>query len=192
MDICSIFDKLVAPLRRRVRLMVSRAILSAISDGSGIQLVQVKLLDSEVRDGVEHFQNYGYSSVPHPGAEGVMVCVSGDRDHGIVINMDDRRYRIKGLQNGEVALYTDEDINTDKHHIIFKRGNKIELRGKDIDLKATGTLRLEGDAVQVHAHAYYRFDCNGQGQKWDGLGVETWQDDDVARPHHNHSPPEIS
>ena len=116
------FNKLIDPLRRRVRLMIGRAVLAAADDSKGIQLVQVKLLDGEVGDGVERMQNYGYTSVPKVGAEGVMVCVSGDRTHGIVVVMDDRRYRLKNLQPGEVALYTDEGDT-----IVMKRGRKIEV-----------------------------------------------------------------
>lgn len=117
------FNKLVDPLRRRVRLMIARAVLAAAADDSkGIQLVQVKLLDGEVGDGVERMQNYGFTSVPKAGAEGVMVCVSGDRGHGIVVVMDDRRYRLKNLQAGEVAMFTDEG-----DAIVMKRGRKIEV-----------------------------------------------------------------
>ena len=84
--------------------MISRAVLSAISDGAGIQLVQVKLLEGEVRDGVERFQNYGFTSVPLPGAEGIMACVSGNRDHGVIVAMDDRRYRIKNNAATQEAI----------------------------------------------------------------------------------------
>ena len=116
-------NKLLDPLRRRMRLMIGRAVLAAAADDSkGVQLVQVKLLDGEVADGVERMQSYGYTSVPLAGAEGVMACVSGDRNHGIVVVMDDRRYRLKNLQPGEVALYTDEGDT-----IVMKRGRKIEV-----------------------------------------------------------------
>lgn len=125
------FDKLIAPLRRRVRLMVGRAVLSAASDSGGVQMVQLKLLADEVRDGVERMQNYGFTSVPLAGAEGVMVCVSGDRDHGIVVVMDDRRYRLKSLQPGEVAMYTDEGDT-----IVMKRGRQI---GVSAGTKITAT-----------------------------------------------------
>ncbi|MEW5904214.1 MAG: phage baseplate assembly protein V [Pseudomonadota bacterium] len=125
-------NKLIDPLRRRVRLMIGRAVLAAAADDSkGIQLVQVKLLDGEVGDGVERMQNYGYTSVPKTGAEGLMACVSGDRNHGIVVVMDDRRFRLKNLQPGEVAMYTDEGDT-----IIFKRGRKIEVTA-GAEIKAT-------------------------------------------------------
>ncbi|MEW5893387.1 MAG: phage baseplate assembly protein V [Pseudomonadota bacterium] len=119
--------KMLAPLSRRLRLMASRAVLSLISDATGMQIVQVKLLNGEVRDGIERVQNYGFTSVPLPGAEAIFLSLGGDRDHGIVITADDRRYRIKGLQGGEVAIYTDEDKAAGEHRILFKRGKEIHL-----------------------------------------------------------------
>lgn len=121
------FAKMLAPLSRRLRLMASRAVLSLISDATGMQIVQVKLLNGEVRGGIERVQNYGFTSVPLPGAEAIFLSLGGDRDHGIVITADDRRYRIKGLQGGEVAIYTDEDKSAGEHRILFKRGKEIHL-----------------------------------------------------------------
>lgn len=148
MELVSIIDKLLAPVRRRVRLMISRAILAGINDGTGIQLVQVKLLDGEVRDGVERMQNYGFTSVPLGGAEGVMACVSGDRDHGIVIAVDDRRYRIKGRQPGEVALYSDEGDS-----IILKRGRVMEVTTETFRVNAGTTIELNAPTITGNASA---------------------------------------
>jgi len=159
MDIASVFDKLAAPLRRRVRLMISRAVLSAVNDAGGIQLVQVKLLDGEVRDGVERMQNYGFTSAPKAGAEGLMACVSGDRDHGIIVAMDDRRFRLKGLQAGEVAIYSDEG-----DQIVFKRGRILQVTaGTKLevitplatfsgDVQVTGDVTAGGISLKNHVH----------------------------------------
>jgi len=184
-------NKLLDPLRRRVRLMISRALLSAINDGAGIQLVQVKLLDGEVRDGVERFQNYAFTSVPLNGAEGIMACVSGNRDHGVVIAMDDRRYRVRDLQPGEAAMYTHKDKEAHKHRIIFKNDGSIEVLAKNITVKATETARIEGDNVVIHAGSMFKFDVNGHGQKWLPTKVDTWQIDEVPGTPHDISPPEI-
>jgi phage baseplate assembly protein V len=121
------FMKLLSPLSRRLRLMASRAVLSLISDASGMQIVQVKLLNGEVRNGIERYQQYGFTSVPLPGAEGIYLSLGADRDHGVIIVADDRRYRIKGLQSGEVAIYTDEDKAAADHRIVFKRGKEIHI-----------------------------------------------------------------
>lgn len=160
MDTATIVGKLVAPLRRRVRLMISRAVLSAVNDAGGIQLVQVKLLDGEVRDGVERMQNYGFTSVPKAGAEGLMACVSGDRDHGIVVTMDDRRFRLKGLQAGEVALYDDLGhkvhltrtgivVDGGGHDITIQNAPNVNLSG---DLHAQGDVTANGISLKTHVH----------------------------------------
>lgn len=120
-------QKLTEDMRGKVRLMVGRAILAVISDGGPIQTAQAKLLADEAHDDMERIQEYGFTSVPLPGAEGVVVFVGGNRDHGLIIATDDRRYRIKGLQGGEVAIYTDEDKAAADHRIIFKRGKEIHL-----------------------------------------------------------------
>lgn len=121
-----IFSKLIQPYARRIRLTVSRGIVRLVNDALKLQEVQIALLADETRDGVERFQNYGLTSVPLSGAEGVFLSVGGSRDHGIVIAIDDRRYRLKGLQPGEVALYDDQG-----QVIKLKRGKAIEITGCD-------------------------------------------------------------
>jgi phage baseplate assembly protein V len=118
------FEALLAPLWTRVRNMVSRAVLSTVNDSAKMQLLQLQFTDTEFRGDLERFQNYGFTSVPQSGAEAAVVFVGGDRDHALVLAVDDRRYRLTGLQNGEVAMYTDQG---DK--IVIKRGGDIEITG---------------------------------------------------------------
>lgn len=190
-DISALISNALAPVRRRVRLMVSRAVLNAVNDAGGIQIVQSKLLAGETRDGIERMQNYGYTSVPLPGAEGLGVCVGGSRNHVVVVVVEDGRHRMKGLQPGEVAMYSHLDNQAHRHHILFDKDGGITVMAKSVTVKAEDTARIEGDKVHVHARTEYKFDVDGHGQKWDNKGVETWQDNDEPRPHHDHAPPEI-
>ncbi len=115
-------QKLLAPIRRRLSSLVSRAVVSLVNDSLKLQGVQIQVLAGETLDNVERFQEYGFTSVPLAGAEAVLLCVGGFRDHPLIVAIDDRRYRKKGLVAGEVALYTDEgDV------ILFKRGRTIEI-----------------------------------------------------------------
>lgn len=100
--------KLTAPLRRRVQLMVGRAVLAAVDDAKKAQVVQAALLADEVRD-VERFQEYGLTSVPPKDTEAIVVFVGGNRAHGVVVATESRAYRPRGLGDGEVALYTSHD-----------------------------------------------------------------------------------
>lgn len=174
----------------RIRLAF-RGVITLVNAAGAVQLIQADGLMGEQLQENELFQHYGFTSNPPAGTMAIVLPLGGRTAHGIVIATEHGTYRIKGLAGGETALYTQEDGTGSGHHIILKQGRKIEVRGSDIDITASGTLRLAGANVQVHASGTYRFDANGQGQKWDGAGVETWQDDDVVKPHHPHAPPEI-
>lgn len=106
--IVTAIDKLTAPLRRRVMLMIGRAVLQAVNDDTSCQTVQITALKGEVLDNVERPTQYGFASHPHPGADVVLLAVGGNRDHGLAICVGDRRYRLTGLQAGEVALHDDQ------------------------------------------------------------------------------------
>ncbi|HBQ4247774.1 TPA: phage baseplate assembly protein, partial [Escherichia coli] len=52
----SAMNRLLAPLMRRVRLMLARAVVNVINDGRKVQNLQVGLLDDEESDEVERLQ----------------------------------------------------------------------------------------------------------------------------------------
>lgn len=191
MDLANVVNKMLDPIRRRVRLMIGRAVLNSLNDAGGLQVIQVKLLAGETRDNVERMQNYGFTAVPLPGAEGIMASVSGNRDHGVIIVMDDGRYRMRNLKPGEVAMYSHLDQESHRHHIHLDENGDLNVMARNVIVKAEEEARIEGNRVVLHAESVFKFDVNGQGQLWDGQGVETWQDDDIPKPHHPHAPPEI-
>lgn len=98
-------QKLLAPLRTRIANMVARAVVRLVDDEGKLQVVQLGVLEGETRDGCERFQEYGFTSVPLPGAEAVVLFVGGRRDHPLVVAVDDRRHRKPGLEPGESAIY---------------------------------------------------------------------------------------
>lgn len=130
---------MMARLMARVRGMVSRAVVNLVNDGAKLQALQVTLLAEQVPDDVEHFQHYGCTSVPHPGAEGIALAVGGSTGHTVVINVDDRRYRLTGLQAGEVALY--DDLGHKIH--LTRNGIVIDGAGHQVNLVNLTKLRVE-------------------------------------------------
>lgn len=112
--------QMLRPLRQQVTNLVARALVTLVDDSTKMQGVQVTILEGETRDGCERFQQYGLTSVPLEGAEAVALSVGGRRDHVLIVAVDDRRYRLKDLVAGEVALYTDEGA---KVHL--KRGRIV-------------------------------------------------------------------
>lgn len=120
-------NKLIAPLARRVVNMVARGTMKASDDSARIQTVQMGVLRGEVRDRCERFQQFGFTGRPLPpdgdgAAEAVVVFVGGNRDHPLVIALDDRRHRKTGLQEGESAVY-----NAGGEYIHLKMDGTIEV-----------------------------------------------------------------
>jgi phage baseplate assembly protein V len=152
--------RILRPLGQKLRLLISRAIITAIRDDEGIQLIQVKGLPDEVLDGIERFQNYGFTSVPLPGAEAIVVFVGGARSHGVAIAVDDRRHRKKDMTPGESALHTDEG-----DYVYLKRGRIIEVfsggeikvnaqtitidGATQVDIKSAAAVVIEGGTVEI-------------------------------------------
>ncbi|MDY0882312.1 phage baseplate assembly protein V [Dongia soli] len=131
-------------LTRRMRMAIAKVVLSGVDDSPGLQSVQLRLMADEAKGGLTHLQHYGFSSNPHPGAEGVAFFIGGNRDHGVALNLDDRRYRPRNIKAGEVILYTDEDQLAGGHRIHFKRGQEIDIfAGKKVTIQVGDTTRLE-------------------------------------------------
>ncbi len=122
-----LLHKTLAPIRRKITLMVSRAVLTLVDDETTLQAVQAKLLGGETLAALERFQQYGFTSVPLAGAEALSLSLGGNRSHTVIVSVDDRRYRLKGLEGGEVALYDD-------------RGQRIHLTRKGATINILGTL----------------------------------------------------
>lgn len=121
-----------------LRGMIVRGVLKLVDSGRKMQSVQMGITAGEGKGGLEHFEPYGFTSNPAPGAEGVVVFLGGDRSHGAVICLADRRFRLAGLESGEVALYSDEGDS-----IVFKRGRVIEV--------TTETYRVKTQRYEVVA-----------------------------------------
>lgn len=130
--------EMMGGLEGRVRGMVARAIVRLVDDARQAQELQIELLADESQDAVERFQNYGLTSVPHAGAEALVVFAGGLRSHGVVLAVEDRRYRLTGLAEGEVALFDD-------------LGNVIKLGRDAISVTATTRLTVDAPTVEVTA-----------------------------------------
>lgn len=128
------------PLARAMKLSIGRALLHAVQEGGNRQLLQIEALKGEVRDGVERVQQYGFTSHPLAGAQAVFVCVGGNRDHPVVVALDDPRYRIKDLQAGEVAIFNHQGTK-----VVLKLDGKIEITGATEVLVDTPLLKCTGE-----------------------------------------------
>ena len=133
--------------------MVSRGVIAATDDETGLQLDQVSLLFEEDKIAVERFQNYGFSSSPPADSEALVVFIGGGRDHGVIVATDDRQSRFTGLAPGEVVIYNGNtgdslilkndgsaELRTDK---VVIKCDEIEIEAPEIAIK--GDIELDGD-----------------------------------------------
>lgn len=128
--------EMLGGLEGRVRGMVARAIVRLIDDAKAAQELQIELLEGESQDAVERFQNYGFVAHPHPGAEALVVFAGGLRSHGVVLAVEDRRYRLRELEEGEVAIYDD-------------LGNVVKLGREAITVTAVTKLTIDAPSIEV-------------------------------------------
>lgn len=190
-------QRLLSPLARRIRLMASRAMVRLVMDAPGVQKVQVSLLEGEAGDNVDRLQQYGFTSVPHPGAEGVFLSLNGSRDQGVVVVVDDRRFRLKGLSGGEVAVF--DDLG---HAVILNRdGIRIDGAGHPVRVfnsphvladtplfEVTGNLKVGGGIVAAGS-ASVGGDVMAAGSVSD-LGGSHGSVGDLRNAHNAHLHPE--
>lgn len=130
----------------RINSLFSRAEVTISDDSRKIQSLQVKVNEDEVLDNIERFQDYGFTSNPLQGAEAVLAFAGGKRSNGFIIKVDDRRYRLKALEKGEVAIYTDEG---DKIH--FKRGKQIDVETSILTINTSAKVVVNTKDAEVNA-----------------------------------------
>lgn len=105
----------------RIRLAF-RIAIGSVDSGAKVQTIQAAGIGGESLRGNELFQQYGFTSCPHPGTMGIVLPLGGVSTHGIVIATEHGAYRLKGLKAGEVALYDDQGTK-----IVLKRGRIVDI-----------------------------------------------------------------
>lgn len=119
--------RLLAPIKKKIFLLLGRALLTAVNNSEGTQKIQIIGLANETITDVERFQNYGFESYPLANAEVFLGFLNGNRDQGIAICVHDRENRPTTLAAGESAVYSSAgNIITMKAngeiHILFNGG----------------------------------------------------------------------
>ena len=118
---------------QKMRLMVARGIVKLVQD-SGLQLMQLDLLDEETRDGVERVQNYGHRGHPPQGSTVATGAGAGSRDHLVVVACEHPDH-VPPLESGESAMYA----MFGQLFKMDKEGN-VTLVCKDFNIQASGNV----------------------------------------------------
>ncbi|HHF5251804.1 TPA: phage baseplate assembly protein V [Haemophilus influenzae] len=123
-------NKVLAPLKRGLKSLISRAVVSIVTDSFSRQNLQVRLQADEVVDDVERFQNYGHSSVPM-GGEAIVLSVGGKRSHLVAIVVEDKGVRPTALKPGDSVLY-----HAEGHQLLLTQNGEAILTCKKFTVNA--------------------------------------------------------
>lgn len=107
-------------------------------DDSGvIQTVQVQS-PHEVRSDTPVLQHFGFSSSLPVGTDVVILSQGGNRSSAVVVASGHQTYRIKGLNQGEVAVYNQwgQCVRLTENGIV------VEANGKPVTVNSATTLEV--------------------------------------------------
>lgn len=149
-----------------LRGLLGRGVVESVDDTPMMRTIQAEFLPGDVREGLEHFEPYGFTSRVKQGAEAIGAFFNGDRSHGVVLVTADRRFRLH-VEEGEVAVFDDQGqkvvlkrdgilVETPKNLTATVGGNALAtvsgtttLKSGDVTIDApsvhiTGTLSVDG------------------------------------------------
>lgn len=161
MNQANFLARLLEPLVRRIEALLARGVVEGVNDASAMQGLKLTAEASQAPlDGVEHFQPYGFTSVPEDGAELLLASLRGHRGHAIALVVDDRRYRPTGGAVGEVTLYS-------------KHGQRVHLKSDGSILITAGASSVEvtDDGVTVTGGTEVRLEASGSSIEIGAAGV---------------------
>ena len=160
----------------RARLTLSRGNIVSADDSKLMQTVTFRGLTNELLT-AERFQTYGHTSVPKPpddaagakAAEVVVGTIAGNRNHMVVLAVDDRRYRMKNLKPGEVATHDDQGQNTHiardgvnhtaKQHVMSATEGSKPLTSYELNDQQKG---VDARLSQAERHIHGLFDVTSR------------------------------
>lgn len=125
--------------------LVTRGVVTAKNGIRKMRTLQVLMLDRDLREPIEHFEPYGFTSEPHEGAEVLAVSLGGDREHTIAAIVTDRRYRPTDLKSGEIVIFDD----LGRQVYLSRDGIRVEGKDSPVTITTTGNVTVKGAKITL-------------------------------------------
>lgn len=143
----------------QIRTMISRGRLVSSDDSGGYQKIKAKGFANDEADEIVRHQQFGLSSNPGPGAEGLLLRLGGRAERTIAILFELLGKRPKSLPVGATALYNAFDIvwkllstKADLDH----GGKNLHVRNvAKVKIEVNDWIQLDGDAVYLGKPPYF-------------------------------------
>ena len=140
-----------------------RGVLHLVKSADNIQKVQASGLADETLQDVELMQQFGFTSVPPANTQAVILPIGGQTTHGIVIATENGSFRVKNLQDGEVAVYDESGSS-----IVLKKGRLIEIDCDVLKINAATKVDISSPLVETDQVFTAQGQINGNG----GMAVQ--------------------
>lgn len=158
-------ERALRALRRRLQLMIGRAVVRAAAADGGRVLVTLDMLDGETSGAVEWAEPWGLTSVPLPGSEALTLAVTGERGNKVALPLGDRRHRPKDAVPGETVIFDDQDqrISVKRSEIHVTTPKRLVIEAPVIQIIAASAT-INGEAIATVTHEVYVGSGSSQGR----------------------------
>lgn len=140
-------------LYRRILMHVAPAKILATDDTGPIHQVQVNLNGSpEIIDQLPVMQHYGLNAHAPIGSDATAMFIAGQRSNPVIVATNNQKARLRNLQPGEVALFTDEGDNLKfgrNQAATLTAGNSFGITTKAATIAGTDTVKLDSPTTSV-------------------------------------------
>ena len=135
-------------MMRRIQLATSWGRITFSDDSKTAQLLQVKLNDSETRDGTPRIAEFGFTSRPPQGSDVLVVFLGGDRSKGVVVATAHQASRPGSLREGETMVY---DLWGKSIYLTQSGGIIVDAKGTPVTVNGATTVTINAaEAVQMN------------------------------------------
>lgn len=129
-----LIQKVIQPWANRLMNLVSFGVVRRADNSGETQTVQAEIREGLSISDIPVMEPYGFTSGVKIDSEVLLVSLGGNRGNTAAVVVGGRAYRLKGLKEGEVALYDDS-------------GQEIILRKDGIEITAPNSLKISGDVA---------------------------------------------
>ena len=169
----------VMMMKKQLSNVVTRAVVQTVKQDGGKIFLQITGRANQVREGVEHLQQYGFRSMPLSGSRGIAHSVGGRLNNCSVTTVDDKRFgATPTYEPGESRQYDEQGAFHrifDMMHVSFAdsyewsvpSGDKVEFMDGEFKITIGGTTfeftssglvvtggDVEADGITLKTHVH--------------------------------------